>query len=423
MAEAKKRSSRIWDFVLILALAYLGSQVIFTYIFPKDDPATEGLPVTLKMEDASISLGNAPVVTIINNTSQVIDIQENGCLPFAVYKADENDAAILTPVSGEPEGSCEGPSVLLPEAKEKIDLSPWKYTMFGEPGMYELELSFASGAALTGSGSGADQSQYREGIITRFTISEPGMFTKIFRAFISKPILNAFIFVADLLPGHSLGWTIVIITLAVKLLLFIPTQHALEGQKKMQLLQPKFEEIRRLHKDNPAKMQEETMKVWKEHKVNPFQACLPMLVQFPVLIGLFYVIRDGMNLDLSKHLIYPFYENLDWTFNTSFFGLDLTQPYVWIFPPLLVVMQFIQMKLSFMIADKKKAKQIAETTTPQADTPQEIQQRVMLYLLPLVIGFFAIRFPSAVSVYWGISTLFAIGQQLIVNREHINVRA
>ena len=55
-------------------------------------------------------------------------------------------------------------------------------------------------------------------------------------------------------------------------------------------------------------MQQETMKLWKEHKVNPFQSCLPMLIQFPILIGLFYTIRDGSVLALSRHLIYGAYQ-------------------------------------------------------------------------------------------------------------------
>lgn len=384
------------------------------------------MPVILQMQDATLSLGNAPIVVIKNNTNQTLTIPNRCPQPlFDVFTVgDQNQLKDIT--SDQIVTDCVNVEPIEAGKSAKVDLAAWKQSMFSTVGTYEVELPIQLGTGSLATGSGAmasDNSQYREGIITRFVISEPGFFVKIFRAFISKPILNAFIFVAAHLPGHSLGWTIIIITLAVKLLLFIPTQHALEGQKKMQLLQPKFEEIRRTYKDNPTKMQEETMKVWKEHKVNPFQACLPMLVQFPVLIGLFYVIRDGMHLGLSKHLIYPLYQDLSWTFNTSFFGLDLTKPYVYLFPPLLVALQFIQMKLSFMIADKKKAKQIAEKTTPQADTPQEIQQRLMLYLLPLVIGFFSIKFPSAVSVYWGISTVFAIGQQLIVNREHINVRA
>src|SRR5205814_497411 len=106
-------------------------------------------------------------------------------------------------------------------------------------------------------------------------------------------------------------------------------------------------------KDNQVKMQEETMKLWKEHKVNPLQSCLPILIQFPVLIGLFYVIRDDANLALSRDFIYPVYQHLSWNFSTHFLGLDLTQPNFWIFPPLLVALQFFQIKLSLVIADRK----------------------------------------------------------------------
>jgi membrane protein insertase Oxa1/YidC/SpoIIIJ len=100
-------------------------------------------------------------------------------------------------------------------------------------------------------------------------------------------------------------------------------------------------------------------------------------------------------------------------------------PNLWFFPPLLVVLQFVQMWLSFRIADKKKAKQIDKIEHGGVQTAeksaQEMQQRIMMYVLPLMIGFFAIRYPTAVALYWGISTLFAIGQQIIVNREHLKV--
>jgi YidC/Oxa1 family membrane protein insertase len=165
------------------------------------------------------------------------------------------------------------------------------------------------------------------------------------------------------------------------------------------------------------------MKLWKEHKINPLQSCLPLLLQFPVLIGLFYVIKEGSVLEGSRHLIYPAFQHVDWMFETMFLGLDLTKPSLWIFPPLLVVLQFLQMKLSFYVADKKKAKQIEKIehggVKTAEKTAQDVQQKVMQYALPLLIGFFALRFPAAVAVYWGVSTLFAIGQQIIVNREHI----
>lgn len=413
--------SRIFDFLLIFAIVFLGYQLVFKVFFPVDAPAP-ATGVEIHMEDPTVRQGQNPVLVIENNTENDLTIPDT-CpgLPILAFRADPVDATKLTPLSGQAEAECKAVAMIPAGGSAKVDLGPWKYSVFNDAGIYELELKVEGVTGSVVPAADGDASQYREGIITRFTVSPPNSFTKLFRAFITKPFLNLMIFIASIVPGHNLGITIIIITLLVKLLLFIPTQHALEGQKKMQLLQPKFEEIRRTYKDDPKKMQEETMKVWKEHKVNPFQACLPLLVQFPILIGLFYTIRDGSHLALTKHLIYPFYQHLDWGFDTQFLGLDLTQSYVWLFPPLLVVLQFIQMKLSFHIADKKKAKEIKETTTPQADTPQEIQQKVMLYALPLMIGFFALKFPSAVSLYWGISTLFAIGQQLIVNREHLKV--
>lgn len=420
MAPAAKKS-RILDFLLIFAIVYLGYTFTAQWFFPSDEEV-EAAGVAISMQDASVRQGANPMLVIDNKTSSGITITDRCPLPpVLVFRADANDPTKIAAMEASAEAPCEAVGSIAAGESAVVNLGPWKYSLFHQPGIYELELPTGSGGIVAAANS--DESQYREGIITRFTITEPGAFTKLFRTFITKPILNLMIFFASLSPSHSLGLSIILVTLLVKILLFIPTQHALEGQKKMQLLQPKFEAVRKQFADNPQMMQQETMKIWKENKVNPLQACLPLLVQFPILIGLFYVIRDGVNLALNKHLIYSFYDHLDWSFNPAFLGFDLTESYVWVFPPLLVVLQFIQMKLSFHIADKKKAKQLEATTTKAVDTPQEVQQKVMQYALPLMIGFFALGFPSAVSLYWGISTLFAIGQQVIVNREHLNVRA
>lgn len=354
------------------------------------------------MQDTTVTLGATPVAIIKNNTSTVFTLP---CAvpPFALVSIASD--AVRTPlVTPSTLDLC--PAVQSVPAGESLTfpLELWKNAYFTKTGAFELTLA--------SSGTGAS-------LMTSFTMQEPGFITKTFRAFITKPLLNALILIASIIPQHDLGLAIILLTLAVKLALFVPTQHALEGQKKMQLLQPKIEAIRREFKDDAVKLQQATMKLWKEHNVNPFQAMVPLLVQFPVLIGLFYVVQDVVHLDTARHLIYPFYNDLSWTFDTHFLGLDLTKPYVWIFPPILVALQFLQIKLSLVIADKKKAKEIAKTTTPEVDTPQELQQKIMLYVLPLMIGFFALNYASALSIYWGFSTLFAIGQQMIVNREHI----
>jgi YidC/Oxa1 family membrane protein insertase len=358
--------------------------------------------------------GAVPIMVLTNNTTVPLDLTDRCPLPpVDVLRASATGAFVpLAPVDAVV--PCEPVQRVEPQKSEEYALGPWKTALFTETGSYRLVLTTTPSEGESGTGTV---------LSTDFVINEAGVFTRLFRAFISKPLLNALIFLGSVLPGYNLGFAIIVLTLVVKLILFLPTQQALEGQKKMQLLQPKIEAIRRQHKDDPVKLQQETMKMWKEHKINPFQSCLPLLVQFPVLIGLFYVVRDGVHLELSQHLLYPVYQNLSWTFDTSFLGLDLMRAYWWLFPPLLVVLQFLQMKLTFHIADKKKREELKKTTTPEIDTPQELQQKMMLYLLPLMIGFFAFTMPSAVSLYWGVSTVFAIVQQMIVNREHLTVKA
>ena len=406
MAQTTSKKSRIWDFLLIFAIVTLSYQLIFRVFFPVQTPANTASGVVLSLKDETVSVGNVPVLTLKNNTAGPVTIADR-CPkpPVDIFRKDGNGVFVdVTPA--EAITTCAPVPAVEPGKKVNFSLTPWKQALFAETGTVEFRLP--------GGGTGA---------VATVTMTEPGLVTKAFRAFIMKPLLNALIFIASVLPHHSLGVAIIVLTLIVKILLYIPTQRSLEGQKKMQLLQPKIEEIRRAHKDDPVKVNQETMKLWKEHKINPFQSCLPLLVQFPVLFGLFYVVRDGVHLELSQYLIYPVYQHLDWGFNTQFLGLDLMNVYPWFFPPLLVLLQFLQMKLTFHIADKKKAQEIAKKTTPQADTPQEVQQRIMLYVFPLMIGFIAFKMPAAVSLYWGISTLFAIAQQMIVNREHLSVRS
>lgn len=411
---AKKTPRQLLEFALIFGAIYFLSDAALKYFYPEQfggEPPKQ--MATLSMQDATLRGGHHPVLVLKNTTAKELPVPERCPLPPVDIFFSEGDASALTPLtpSEDPALPCPGALTVASGETVTFDLGPWKYALFSRYGTYEARLAIPEGFQPTESGST---------LSARFTLKEEGPHVKLFRTFITKPFLNFLIFVASIHPTHDLGIAIIILTLLVKIILFFPTQHALEGQKKMQLLQPKVDELKKKYGGDPQMLQAETMKLWKEHKVNPFQSCLPMLVQFPVLIGLFYVIRDGSILDLSRHLIYPTYQHLTWTFDTDFFGLDLLKPNRIFMPIFLAAAQYIQMKLSFAINDKKKAKQAVVEVAKDAKTdPMKMQQNMMLYGLPLMIGFFAIQFPAAVSLYWGISTLFAIGQQLIVNREHI----
>lgn len=412
--EQRRSTSNITQFLLLFVLVYFGSQIVLRIFFPTQfggQPPQTG--ITLSVQGKTVKSGNNPVVFLKNNTASGFTLPSRCPLPpIDVFLVTGDKKEQLT-------GSgtavpCKPVDTIVAGKQVTLDLSPWKYSLFGALGTYELRVpSSVAVPPQTGSGSTGNQ------LSATFTMVEPGVFTKLFRTFISAPFLNFLIFIASITPGHNLGIAIIVLTIVVKLLLYIPTQHALEGQKKMQILQPKLEELKRKYPNDPKKQQEETMKLWKEHQINPLSSCLPTLVQFPVLIGLLYVIRDESHLELSRHLIYPFYQHLSWQFGTNFLGLELLKPNFYIMPVLLVVLQYLQMKLAFDIADKKKAK--ADDAGKQQLSTSQVQQKVMLYGLPLMIGFFALQFPAAVALYWGVSTLFGIGQQIIVNREHLRV--
>lgn len=480
MADQKR--SNFLQFALLFVAIYLGVQLVTGILFPSTDgPAP--LPGPVLTAPASFTLGHHPVLQLENRpTSQQsfgltgwlqskwcgalrllgasVTAQEcaakaavhsgapitlqNRCPapPVELYAVTESGTAgeKLTPItSTETVVPCAPVRTIGPGETVEISLAPWKYSLFERTGVFEARLP---GTMIPKQGSAGTGAVIAPPTVARFAIKEPGIFTKTFRTFITAPFLNFLVFIASLSPGYSLGIAIIILTLAVKILLFFPTQHALEGQKKMQMLQPKIEALKAQYTDDQKRIQEETMKLWKEHKINPFQSCLPMLIQFPILIGLFYVIRDGSDITLSRHLLYGLYQNLPWQFGTSFLGLDLLRPNILVLPILLVTLQFLQMKLTFAIQKRKKKEPSPRSgqgvidVEPQGKpfdsaqgrpkekvpaSPQDMQQNMMLYGLPLMIGVFALQFPSAVALYWGVSTLFAIGQQIIVNREHLRV--
>lgn len=410
MPTAPKKRSSVVQFLLIFAIVYLGSQLFISKFFPAA-PTTDG-GVELSAS-SSFRLGANPIVTIHNKMTTDFTLASR-CpnAPFDVYNVGTPAAPFAAPVLLTGTGlatACDPEVILAPGKTASVDLGAWKYSLFAAATTYEVRVPQDSLPTLAGSGA-----QHVSSV--RFAMTEPGVFTQVFRTFITKPFLNFLVFVASLTPGYNLGVAIIVLTLVVKLLLFWPTQRALESQKKMQMLQPKLEALKKQYPDDPKKQQEETMKLWKEHGINPFGACLPTLIQLPILIGLFYVIRDGSHLEVSKHLMYSFYQHLTWSFGTQFLWWDLLKPDWMVFPALLFVLQFIQMKMAFAIQKRKSAKE--GTQAPQS---QDMQQKIMLYMFPIMIAVFAVQFPAAVSLYWGVSTLFAIGQQAIVNREHLKV--
>ncbi len=415
MAEPKSKTS-ILEFILIFVVIYFVTNALLSYFYPRQFGSAEQRKPTviLSAEKKSFSVGNNPVFLIRNDTDKDLSLPTRCPQPpvdiaYIDHLSDGTEER-LDLMANDSVSTCVELTLVKAHDKAKVDLAGWKYVLFERLGEYEAGLDLPEGFLAEGTGSH---------LSARFSIVEPGFMTKVFRTFVTKPLFNGLLFIASFMPGRNLGLAIIVLTILVKILLLVPNQHALQGQKKIQDIQPQMEEIKKKYPGDPKKVQEETMKLWKEMKINPLQSCLPTMLQFPILIGLFYVINDGVTIETSRHLLYSFYTQLPVDFlGHTFLGFDLLKPSIVVFPILLIVLQFIQMKM--MLAKKKKpASEIVVQPAGKKPKIEIDQQTIMMYILPFMIGFFALKFPVAVSLYWGVSTVFGIGQQWVVMRKKV----
>jgi YidC/Oxa1 family membrane protein insertase len=201
-------------------------------------------------------------------------------------------------------------------------------------------------------------------------------------------ILNFF---NNMIPNY--GVAIILLTILVRLLFWPLTHKSTVGMKKMQELQPKMKEIQAKFKDNPQRMQQETWALYKENKVNPMSSCLPMLIQIPVFIALFNVLRSAVELRYAPFLWIGDLSEPEALFSSwfPFGGLN-------ILPILMAVSTGLQSAFTPTTGDKS-------------------QQKMMMIFMPAMMLFMFYSFPSALSLYWFLSNLFSIVQMWIIRRQ------
>lgn len=231
--------------------------------------------------------------------------------------------------------------------------------------------------------------------------------TFIYTEALFRPILNLMVGITNHIPGHNIGWAIIIVTIIIRLILLPASLHQVkktqENQAKMGEVQGRLKAIKEKHKDDSAKQAEETMKVYKESGVNPVSGCLPLLIQLPVLIALYRVFLSGLNPDTFS-LLYSFVGHPD-AVGVAFFGLNLTSPSLRL-GILAGIGQFIQMK--FMSPTPQPS---ATEGGDDASAMMSAMQKNMMYIFPAMTVFIALQLPAALALYWLVSTVFGIGQQ------------
>ena len=213
----------------------------------------------------------------------------------------------------------------------------------------------------------------------------------------------------------NLGFSIIVFTFLIRSALLPLTLPSLRSSKKMRDLQPKIKGLQKKHGKDKKSLQKAQMELYKKYNVNPLAGCIPQLAQLGVLIVLYRVLINFLNTPEINGLV----------IDPNFFWLNLSVPdSKYILPLLAAGSQFL---LSLMIApgaetrdvvpNKSKSKKIRKENKKEekkADMAQSMQQQ-MMFLMPIMTGFIALRFPSGLALYWVATTVFSIGQQYYIS--------
>jgi len=204
-------------------------------------------------------------------------------------------------------------------------------------------------------------------------------------AFVSKPIFWVMSFINRHIVSNW-GWTIILLTMFIKLIFFYPSAVSYRSMAKMKKLGPKIKEISAKYKNDPQAKQKETMAFYRKEKINPLGGCLPMLIQMPVFMGLYWVLQESVELRQAPWILW-------------YKDLSIKDPY-FILPLIMGASMFIQQKLN----------------PPAVQDP--MQQKIFTYL-PVIFTVMFLFFPAGLVLYWVVNNILSIFQQWFINKKII----
>jgi YidC/Oxa1 family membrane protein insertase len=215
----------------------------------------------------------------------------------------------------------------------------------------------------------------------------------LFNTYLYQPILAVLVFIYQHLSFGDLGVAIVLLTIAVRVVLFPLFYKGAKDQTVAQRLQPKIKQIQTEHRDNKEKQAAELMALYREHKFNPLSGILLLLVQLPIFIALFQIFRSELGSAVFD--------------NQTLFGLiDVGEKSI-VIAIIAAALQFLQGKLSL-----PPIEQGTETKNPLAGAG-----KAMVYVGPVFTVIILLNLPAGIGIYWIVTTLFSVVQQAYINRK------
>lgn len=212
-----------------------------------------------------------------------------------------------------------------------------------------------------------------------------------FHDYFYTPLFGILVFIYQNITLHDLGIAIIVITLLVRVVLFPLFYKGAKDQALLQRLQPHIKKIQLDHKDNKEMQAKALMELYKSNKLNPFSGIVLLLVQLPVIIAIYQV--------FLRELSNPIFDNL------LFLGLMNVGQKNIVLAIFAALLQYWQGKLSMPKQQNK------------SDNPMEMAGKMMVFMGPAFTLVILMNLPSALGLYWSVSTLFSVGQQLVINKK------
>lgn len=231
---------------------------------------------------------------------------------------------------------------------------------------------------------------------------------QFFHTALYLPLLNILVFLYNTIPGHDIGIAIIILTVLIRVVVWPLARQSIVAQKQMSSLQPKLAALKEKFKNDKQGLATATMQMYKDEKINPLSSCVPLLIQLPLLIVFYWVLRDVLH---SKGLneLYPFVANPGSIKVIAFGFLDLLKPN-YLLAILAGLSQFWQAKMLPM------ARPAVRTEGSKDEDMTAMMNKQMMYMMPVMTVVIGLSLPGGLSLYWLIATLMTVAQQAITLR-------
>jgi YidC/Oxa1 family membrane protein insertase len=226
---------------------------------------------------------------------------------------------------------------------------------------------------------------------------------------IYKPLYNILVFLVDYVYDHSMFISVIILTLFVRFIIYPLSYKSIKTQIQTKKIQPELNKIKKEITDKQEQARA-TMELYKKHDVNPFSGFLVMLIQLPIILALYWVLKD-ISDGLDTSLLYSFISEPK-NINLTTFGFDLTKKSI-ILALLTGISQYIFLKKSTAM---RQTKEDSHNKSEQEKMMAMVGQS-MKYSMPIMITFFSYVVGGAVALYWFVSNVFMIFQEVSIQKK------